>query len=102
VCGRAKGAQSVGSIESRSRRFEERRGVCHECGLAPDGPRRIAVINEEHPERSFTGDSDERCGRCGRPLYTVLRVYEEEGGRLYLDEYVHGNQAQRRALHAAR
>jgi hypothetical protein len=74
----------VGAVEIRLRRLEERGGVCHECGLPPDGLGRIAVIDEEHPERSFAGDSDERCGRCGRPLYTVLRVVydEEEGGGL--------------------
>jgi hypothetical protein len=74
----------VGSIEGRIRRLERRGsgGRCPECGLRPDGHGRIAVLNEEHPEKSFDGDPDERCGRCGRPLYTVLRVvYEgEEGG----------------------
>ena len=34
----------------------------------------MAVINEEHPEKGFDGDPAERCGRCGRFLYTVLRV----------------------------
>jgi hypothetical protein len=74
----------VSSIEGRLRRLEGR-GRCPECGLTPDGPGRIAVINEEHPDTSFDGDPDERCARCGRSLYTVLRVvYEdEEGGGAY-------------------
>jgi hypothetical protein len=72
----------MGSIDSRLRRLEERRHRCPECGLTPDGQGRIAVINEERREKSFGGDPDERCGCCGRPLYTVLRVVydDEEGG----------------------
>jgi hypothetical protein len=32
------------------------------------------------PTRGFRGDTSERCARCGRNLYTVLRVvYEGEG-----------------------
>ena len=55
---------------------------CPECGLAPDERRKVAVVYEEEPERSFDGDPAERCGRCGRFLYTVLRVvYDDaEGG----------------------
>jgi hypothetical protein len=69
----------VSSIEGRIRRLEGR-GRCPECGLTPDGPGRIAVINEEHPDKSFDGAPAERCGRCGRPLYAVIRVvYGEEG-----------------------
>jgi hypothetical protein len=68
----------MNSIEGRLRRLEGQ-GRCPECGLAPGGPGHIAVINEEHPDKSFEGDPKERCGRCGRPLYTVIRVvYEEE------------------------
>jgi hypothetical protein len=74
----------VSSIEGKIRRLERRGsgGRCPECGLMPGGHGRVAVINEEHPEKSFDGDPDERCSSCGRPLYTVLRVvYEgEEGG----------------------
>jgi hypothetical protein len=66
----------VGSIDSRLRRLEEQGGRCPECGLPPGGSfaGRIAVINEKHPDKSFDGDPNERCGRCGRSLYTVLRV----------------------------
>jgi hypothetical protein len=77
----------VGSIDGRLRRLEERGGGgCPECGLTPDERRPIAVINEEHPERSFAGDPDERCSSCGLPLYVVFNVvydspvsYEGEG-----------------------
>lgn len=74
----------MGSVESRLRRLEERgRGArCPQCGLPPGGHGRIAVINEEHPDKGFDGDPDETCGRCGRRLYTMLRVVygDEEGG----------------------
>jgi hypothetical protein len=72
----------MGSIEARLRRLEEsgRGGPCPECGLRPESPKPIAVINEAHPDKSFDGDPGERCTRCGRSLYTVLRVvYDEEG-----------------------
>jgi hypothetical protein len=64
------------SIESRLRRLEERwsAGRCPECGLPPDGHGYIVLIDEEHSEKSFAGDPDERCGRCGRFLYTVIEV----------------------------
>ena len=74
----------MGSIDSRLRRLEEQGHRCPECGLTPDGSSagRIAVINEEHPDKSFDGNPDERCDRCGRSLYTVIRVvYGEQGGR---------------------
>jgi hypothetical protein len=71
----------AGEIEHRLRRLEGR-GGCQACGLPPDGPGRIAVISEEHPEESFDGDPNERCERCGRFVYTVIRVvYDDtEGG----------------------
>jgi hypothetical protein len=81
----------VGSIDSRLRRLEDegRRGACPECGLPPDGHGYIVLIDERRPEESFKGDPDERCGRCGRLLYTVIRVVYEspadeegEGGLL--------------------
>ena len=72
----------MGSIDSRLGCLEERRPRCPECGLHPDGHGRIAVINEEHPEKSFDGDPAERCGRYGRFLHTVIRVVYDasEGG----------------------
>ena len=78
----------MSSIEGRLRRLEGRGHRCPECGLAPHGHGRIAVINEEYPEQDFDGDPDRRCGRCGRSLYTVLRVVygdEEGGGTSYGD-----------------
>jgi hypothetical protein len=68
-------------FSDRLRRLEGRgRGPCPECGLPPDGHRRIAVINEERPETSFDGDPDELCGRCGRLMWTLIRVvYGDEG-----------------------
>jgi hypothetical protein len=68
-------------LKGRLRRLEGR-SRCPACDLTPDGPRRIAVVNEEYPEQGFDGDPDQRCGRCGRSLYTVLRVVygDEEGG----------------------
>jgi hypothetical protein len=66
----------MGSIEGRLRRLEERRSGrrCPECNLPPDGHGYIVLIDEEHPETSFQGDPEERCGLCGRPLYQVIRV----------------------------
>jgi hypothetical protein len=76
-----------GNIQSRLGRLEEqgRGDACPECGLAPGEPRKMAVIYEEDPDKSFDGDPGERCTRCGRFLYTVLRVVydspaDEEGG----------------------
>ena len=66
---------STSTLESRLRRLEERgRGVCPECGFPPDSKGIIVLIDEEHPEKSLQGDPDERCPRCGRFLYTVIRV----------------------------
>jgi hypothetical protein len=65
---------------ARLRRLEERipRPGC-ECG--PHGHGRLAVIYDEEPEKGFQGDPDERCPRCDRPLYTVVRVvHGDEGG----------------------
>jgi hypothetical protein len=66
----------MGSIEGRLRRLEERErgGTCPECGLPPEGHGYMVLIDEGHPEKSFKGDPYERCGRCGRPLYQVIRV----------------------------
>jgi len=80
----------MNSIGSRLKRLEEegRRGVCPECGFPPNSEGTIVLIDEEDHERSFKGDSDERCGRCGRFLYTVIEVVYgspagEEGGGGY-------------------
>jgi hypothetical protein len=69
----------AGGIERRLRRLEER-GCCTECGLPPDGPRKLAVISEERPEKSFDGNPHESCSACGQALYCVIRVvYDGEG-----------------------
>jgi len=73
----------VGSIEGRLRRLEEREGggSCPECGLPPDGHGYLVPMDEEHPEKCFDGNPAERCGRCGRFLYTVIRVvYDDTEG----------------------
>jgi hypothetical protein len=84
----------VSFIKSRLGRLEA--GIrgddrCPVCGLAAGERRPIAVINEEHPEKSCAGDPHERCTRCGLSLYTVLRIVydspaseatEGEGGLL--------------------
>jgi hypothetical protein len=91
----------LGPLESRLRRLEERRngGLCLECNLPPDGPGYIVLIDEQHPEKSIEGDPEERCGRCGRSLYTVLRVvYEDAGEGVSPIEQMHGHQAQRREV----
>ena len=67
------------SIESGLRRLEERHGAgrCPECGLAPDEPRALAVIDEDDPERSLNGDPYEACASCGQGLYVVIRVVRD-------------------------
>jgi hypothetical protein len=65
------------SLKNRLQRLQRLEGQgtrCPGCSMPPDGPRPIAVICEECPEGSFEGDPGETCARCGRPLYTVLRV----------------------------
>jgi hypothetical protein len=63
-------------IKGRLQRLEERSrgGRCQECGLPPDGPGYIVLIDEKRPEESFDGDPDERCGRCERYLWFVIKV----------------------------
>jgi len=60
--------------------------VCPECGFPPDSKGIIVLIDEEHTEKSFQGDPNERCSRCGRFLYVVFNVVydpppDEEGDR---------------------
>jgi hypothetical protein len=64
----------VSSIQARLGRLEGRGVRCPRCGLAPDERRKVAVVYEEEPERSFKGDPHEACAGCGQPLYCVLRV----------------------------
>jgi hypothetical protein len=63
-------------IKGRLRRLEERSrgGRCQECGLPPDGPGYIVLIDEKRPEESFGGDPGERCSRCGRYVWCVIKV----------------------------
>ena len=67
-------------IKNRLTRLEEhiRGGRCQECGLSPDEWRKIAVVYEEDPQRSFQGDPYEQCVNCGLPLWCVLRVVYED------------------------
>ncbi|HET6662547.1 MAG TPA: hypothetical protein VFH16_21775 [Rubrobacter sp.] len=69
-------------IKGRLRRLEGsmQGGRCPECGLPPDGPGRIVLIDDGTPTEGFPDDPGERCERCERPLWCVIRlVYEEEG-----------------------
>jgi ribosomal protein L37E len=75
----------VSFMKSRLRRVEvaTRKGPggrCSECGLTLSEHGRPVALYEEHPDKGFDGDPDERCPRCGRNLYTVLRVVYEGGG----------------------
>ena len=55
-------------------------GRCPECGLTPEGPGRIVLIDDGTPAEGFPDDPEERCSRCDRPLWCVVQiVYEEEG-----------------------
>jgi hypothetical protein len=56
-------------------------GRCPECGLTPDGPGHIALIDDGTPaEGFFPDDPGECCERCGHPLWCVLRlVYDDVG-----------------------
>ena len=70
------------SFSRRTLRRLERRGLrpCPECGLPPEGPGCIVLINDGTPAEGFPDDPEERCSRCGRPLWCVIRlVYDEEG-----------------------
>jgi hypothetical protein len=69
-------------IKGRLRRLEERSrgGPCPGCGLSPDEPGRIVLIDDGRPAEGFPDDPAECCERCGRYLWCVIRlVYDEEG-----------------------
>jgi hypothetical protein len=77
----------------RTLRRLERRGPlpCPECGLSPDEPGRIVVIDDGTPAEGFPDDPEERCPeerceRCGRSLWCVIHiVYDDaEGGGVEL------------------
>jgi hypothetical protein len=71
----------VSFIKGRLRRLEGRMqggGRCPECGLPPDGPGRIVLIDDGTPAEGFPDNPGERCGSCGKPLWTVIRI-EYEG-----------------------
>ena len=73
----------MSSIEGRLRRLEGQGHRCPECGLTPSEHGRPVAIYDEEPGKGFQGDPDERCGRCGRSPYAVLRVvYEGEAERV--------------------
>jgi hypothetical protein len=68
----------LGKLEDSARSGPS--GRCQECGLPPDGPGRIVFIDDGTPAEGFPDDPGERCSRCDRPLWCVVRlVYEEEG-----------------------
>ena len=62
-------------IESASRRYHQ----CPECGFAPNVPGRIVVVGEGFGEVD-EHDPEERCDRCGRYLWCVIRVVYEDAG----------------------
>ena len=69
----------MGSIDSRLSRLEDSEAGdrCPECGLTPDEHGRPVAVYPEEPGKGFQGDTGERCRRCGRNLYTVLRVVRD-------------------------
>jgi hypothetical protein len=72
----------VSFIKGRLRRLEGRMqgGRCPECGLTADGPGCIVLIDDGTPAEGFPDDPEERCSRCGRPLWCVINIiYGEEG-----------------------
>jgi hypothetical protein len=76
---------SRGNVSSRLARLEAfarsgPSGRCPECGLPPEEPGRIVVMDDGTPAEGFPDDPGERCSRCGRPLWCVINIrYSEEG-----------------------
>ncbi len=76
---------SRGNVQSRLERLEASArsgpsGRCPECGLGLEEPWRIVLIDDGTPAEGFPDDPAERCSRCGRALWCVIRlVYDEEG-----------------------
>jgi hypothetical protein len=76
---------SRGNISSRLEKLEASArsgpsGRCPECGLPPHGPGHIVLFGEAAPRQTLPDDLGERCSRCDRPLWCVVRlVYDEEG-----------------------
>jgi hypothetical protein len=72
---------TVGSIDSRLRRLEERGDSCPECGLSAAARRPIAVVYPDDSDKGFEGDPYTSCTWCGHALYAVLRVvYDADRG----------------------
>ena len=69
-------------IRGRLERLEERSrgGGCDNCGLPPNGHGRIVLIDDGILGEGFPDDPDERCSRCGRYLWCVIRVVYESAG----------------------
>jgi hypothetical protein len=69
------------SFINRLRRVEEaaRRGPCPECVLSEAGAVRPGHI-VYHEDEGRPENADERCPHCGRHLWTVIRVVEEDEG----------------------
>jgi hypothetical protein len=87
---RVKGYLEVSAVKGRLSRLEGRMrgGRCSECGLVPDGPGYIVFIDDGSPAEGFPDDPDERCSRCGRWLWFVIKVVydspaDSEGGGGY-------------------
>jgi hypothetical protein len=71
----------VGFNRRTLRRLERQgSGPCPECGLSPDEPGRIVLVDDGTPAEGFPDDPEERCSRCDRALWCVVQiVYDEEG-----------------------
>ena len=67
-------------FKSRLRKVEQKSRSemrCAECGLSPDGKGRIIFSDQAGP----SVDLDERCIKCGRPLFFVIEVGSAEEGK---------------------